>query len=196
MLANDTDVDGATLTAGSLTQPAAGTGTVVLNADGSFTYTPPSAAFTGPATFTYRAFDGTATSNLATVTINVAAVGYGFVNVKNLPPPTGTTFKPSKYGTLVEFKWQFTKNGAVVASSDAQPSVTITGPGGYNQTFTPANCGAFGFAFTYNSSYKKWEFDWKPKNAAVGTYSVVVRSGKTGQNFPSTGGFPVVFRSY
>jgi hypothetical protein len=156
----------------------------------------PAANQSGSATVTVTVTDTGGLTATDTFVLTVNAVGYGFVNVKNLPPPSGTTFKPSKYGTLVDFKWQFTKNGAVVASSDAQPSVTITGPGGYNQTFTPANCGAFGFRFTYNSSYKKWEFDWKPKNAAVGTYSVVVRSGKTGQNFPSTGGFPVVFRSY
>jgi len=41
----------------------------------------------------------------------------------------------------------------------------------------------------------KWDFDWRPKNAAVGTYYVIVRSGKTGQRFPETGpGFPVVFK--
>ncbi|MGD9902030.1 MAG: Ig-like domain-containing protein [Vicinamibacterales bacterium] len=193
VLANDSDVDSGGLTAGALTQPAEGKGTVVLNPDGSFVYTPP-ASFAGTATFTYRASDGLLSSNVATVTITVNAVGYGFVNVKNLPPAPGVTFKPSKYGTLVQFLWQFTKNGTVVASSDAQPSVTITGPGGYNQTFTPANCGAFGFTFTYNAYYKKWEFNWKPKNAAVGTYYVVVRTGKTGQNFPASGGFPVVFK--
>ncbi len=156
----------------------------------------PAANQSGSATITVTTTDAGGLSATDTFVLTVNAVGYGLVNVKNLPPPAGTTFKPSKYGTLVEFKWQFTRNGALVASADAQPSVTITGPGGYNQTFTPANCGAFGFSFTYNSSYKKWEFDWKPKNAAVGTYSVVVRSGKTGQNFPVSGGYPVVFRSY
>ena len=202
VLGNDTDADGndvpppPALTAGSLTQPASGKGTVALNANGSFTYTPP-ASFTGVATFTYKANDGTASSlNAATVTITVNAVGYELVNVKNLPPAAGVKFKPSIFGTLVEFKWQFSKLGSVVASSDAQPSVTITGPNGYNLTFTPANCGPFGFTFEYNSSAKKWEFNWKPKNAALGTYYVVVRSGKTGQSFPATGGFPVVFSNY
>lgn len=189
VLGNDSDVESA-VSAVLGTGPA--NGTLALKANGSFTYTP-SPAFSGTDTFTYRATDGAVSSALATVTIAVRPVGYGLVNVRNLPPATGTVFKPSKYGTLVDFKWKFTKNGSVVASSDAQPSVTITGPGSYNQTFTPANCGQFGFAFGYDSSAKTWSFDWKPKNAAVGTYSVVVRSGKTSQSFPATSGFPVVF---
>jgi hypothetical protein len=124
----------------------------------------------------------------------VSAVGYGFVNVKNLPPAAGVTFKPSKYGTLVDFEWKFTKNGTVVSSADAQPSVTITGPNGYSQTFTPANCGPAGIRFDYIASSKLWDFHWTPRNAAVGTYRVVVRAGKTGQTFPVGDGFPVVFK--
>ena len=57
VLANDTDVDGATLTAVLVTGPAHGT--LALNADGSFTYTP-AANFNGADSFTYRANDGPA----------------------------------------------------------------------------------------------------------------------------------------
>jgi hypothetical protein len=46
---------------------------LVLNTDGSFTYTPQQ-DFNGVDTFTYRASDGVAQSNIATVTFNVAAV--------------------------------------------------------------------------------------------------------------------------
>src|SRR5204863_4648071 len=45
-------------------------GTLTLNANGSFTFTP-TLNFNGPATFTYKANDGTADSNTATVTITV-----------------------------------------------------------------------------------------------------------------------------
>ena len=55
MLANDTDVDGNPLTAALVADPAHGT--LTLNADGSFTYTP-TANYNGPDTFTYRATDG------------------------------------------------------------------------------------------------------------------------------------------
>lgn len=70
VLANDTDLEGDTLTATDASDPAGGT--VVLNPDGSFTYTP-DAGFTGPDSFTYKASDGTAKSGAATVTITVSA---------------------------------------------------------------------------------------------------------------------------
>jgi hypothetical protein len=73
VLGNDTDVDGNPLTAVLGTGPTAAQGTLTLNANGSFTFVP-AANFNGPVTFTYRANDGTANSNLATVTITVAAV--------------------------------------------------------------------------------------------------------------------------
>ena len=68
VLANDTDFDPANLTAVVVTEPA--NGTLVLNADGSFTYSP-DADFFGTDTFTYKANDGELDSNIATVTITV-----------------------------------------------------------------------------------------------------------------------------
>ena len=46
---------------------------MALAADGSFTYTP-NANFNGTDSFTYTASDGTAASNVATVTITVTGV--------------------------------------------------------------------------------------------------------------------------
>jgi VCBS repeat-containing protein len=71
LLANDTDVDGPSLIAVRVTGPSHGT--LTLNANGSFVYTP-AANYNGPDSFTYRASDGLLTSNLATVTIDVAAL--------------------------------------------------------------------------------------------------------------------------
>jgi hypothetical protein len=68
VLANDTDADGDALTAGMPTEPA--NGTLVLNADGSFTYTP-DAGFSGNDTFTYMAHDPDGGMDTATVTITV-----------------------------------------------------------------------------------------------------------------------------
>ena len=62
VLANDTDADGDPLTAVVVTGPAHGT--LTLNANGSFTYTP-AANYNGADRFTYRANDGTANSNNA-----------------------------------------------------------------------------------------------------------------------------------
>ena len=68
MLANDQDSTGGTLTATEVT-PAVH-GTVVLNSNGSFTYTP-NTGYAGPDSFSYQASDGTLVSNVATVFLAV-----------------------------------------------------------------------------------------------------------------------------
>jgi VCBS repeat-containing protein len=68
VLDNDTDGDGDTLTAVLDTTPSHGS--LSLNANGSFTYTP-DPGFEGNDTFTYHADDGINISNAATVTITV-----------------------------------------------------------------------------------------------------------------------------
>jgi len=68
VLVNDSG-PGGTLTA-VLVAPAT-SGTVVLNSDGSFTYTPVT-GFSGVANFQYRAVQGSSQSNIATVTLNIS----------------------------------------------------------------------------------------------------------------------------
>jgi Ca2+-binding RTX toxin-like protein len=70
VLKNDSDLDGDSLSAMLVTKPAKGT--LSLQSDGSFTYTPPK-QFTGTVSFTYKASDGETTSPATTVTINVGA---------------------------------------------------------------------------------------------------------------------------
>jgi hypothetical protein len=70
VLANDSDADGDPLTAVLVASPAHGA--VVLGADGGFSYTP-AAGYSGADSFTYRASDGEADSNVATVTLTIAA---------------------------------------------------------------------------------------------------------------------------
>ncbi len=71
VLANDSDVDGDALTPVIATGPAHGA--VVVNADGTFTYTP-DADFNGTDSFTYRVSDGTDDSDIARVTVLVQPV--------------------------------------------------------------------------------------------------------------------------
>src|SRR5439155_554494 len=70
-LGNDSDVDGDALTAVLVSGPAHGT--LTLNANGSFTYSP-AANYNGSDRFTYKANDGQALSNLATVSLTVTPV--------------------------------------------------------------------------------------------------------------------------
>jgi hypothetical protein len=83
VLENDSDADGDALTAVLVSGPS--NGTLSLNSDGSFVYTPNSP---GPGTdsFTYKANDGNADSNVATVTLNV-------------PPPSTPTPTPQPTAT-------------------------------------------------------------------------------------------------
>ena len=73
VLANDTDVDGDSLTASVLTGPAHGT--LSLDVDGSFIYTPDS-GYSGPDGFTYTASDGQGGTANADVLITVNPVNY------------------------------------------------------------------------------------------------------------------------
>src|SRR5207249_611980 len=70
-LANDTDIDSPVLTAVVVTGPSHGA--LTLNANGSFTYTP-AANFNGADSFTYKANDGQADSNVATVALTISPV--------------------------------------------------------------------------------------------------------------------------
>src|SRR5439155_43591 len=68
VLTNDIAGSGSNLTAVLVTGPTPGS--LALNANGSFTYTPP-ATFVGTNTFTYRANDGLSNSGIATVIMSV-----------------------------------------------------------------------------------------------------------------------------
>ena len=190
VLGNDTDVDSPSLTAELVTGPTHGT--LALNANGSFTYTP-AAGFFGADAFTYRArdVDPTRGSNVVTVSLTVNAL-YGFVNVQNLPPGPNKTFKR---GTTATLKWRFTIGGVVVDSNNAQVSVAITAPGGSVFTFTPQAPGSSSFTQPTANQWT-WEFNWLTvfppghpqagQALPAGDYLVRVTSGLTGQTFPAT----------
>ena len=71
VLANDSDVDGDALTAILVSDVTHGA--LVLNADGSFTYTP-ATDYNGADSFTYKANDGGLDSAVATVSLTVNPV--------------------------------------------------------------------------------------------------------------------------
>ena len=99
VLANDWDPDGDALSVVAHTQPVDGdgnsAGTVVVNEDGSFTYTPES-DFYGDATFEYTVTDGNGEYDTATVTIAVAPVVDAVIDVK---PGNGHEIDPVNLGS-------------------------------------------------------------------------------------------------
>jgi VCBS repeat-containing protein/YD repeat-containing protein len=84
VLANDTDADGDTLTASLVSGPSHGS--LTLNSDGSFSYTPDS-GFVGTDTFEYAASDGVASSN-ATVTLTTQYSVLSAVDETKVPVDT------------------------------------------------------------------------------------------------------------
>ena len=94
-------------------------GTVSLNPDGTFVYTP-IAGYAGSDTFTYNGNGGT--TNTATVTLNVASTGLGFA-------PTAAA---DAYTSMVSTKFSTSRPGVLANDSD---------PTGYPLTATSATTG-------------------------------------------------------
>src|SRR5262249_28789083 len=129
VLTNDTDAESAALTAQPMSSPAHGS--LTLNSDGSFTYTP-AANFAGADSFTYRASDGVNPSTTATVVITVvptacvprpqvqaspsAGGGKLLVHVEATPLSTlqNNPFQALRFGTFQNAK--VTLNGQAIAS--------------------------------------------------------------------------------
>ncbi|MFN8219808.1 MAG: Ig-like domain-containing protein [Fimbriimonadales bacterium] len=129
VLANDTDIDGGALSAVLVTDVAHGT--LTLNSDGSFDYTP-APNFHGDDTFTYKANDGTADSNVATVTITV---------VQTNQPPVATnvnTSTPEDTAKLITLTATDPDNDPLTYSIVSGPSFGTLGTVSGNQvTYTP-----------------------------------------------------------
>ena len=128
VLANDSDSDaGTTLSAQLVTPPASGA--LVLQADGSYTFTPP-ANGSGIFTFTYRAFDGQALSNLATVTLTVSPVNDAPVAVNdayNVTEDVTLTRPQRQQGVLAnDTDVEGTTLGAVLVSGPTHGQLTLS----------------------------------------------------------------------
>lgn len=148
VLANDSDVEGP-LTAVLTTGPA--NGTLTLNGDGSFTYTP-NANFNGTDSFTYQASDGSAMSAPATVTISVAAVNDAPVAANDAYGTNqNTTLNVAAPGVLSnDSDPESAPLTAVLVSSTASGTLTFNANGSF--TYTP-NAGFTGTdSFTYRAS--------------------------------------------
>ncbi len=146
VLGNDTDVEGDPLTAVLDTNPA--NGTLTLNADGSFTYTP-NADFNGADSFTYRANDGLADSNVATVTITVNAVNDAPVAVDDAyTTDEDTTLNVAAPGVLGNDS-DVDGDGltAVLDTNPANGTLTLNADGSFSYVPTPGFSGSDWFTY-------------------------------------------------
>jgi hypothetical protein len=171
LLGNDTDAEGDALTGSIVTQPT--NGTLSLGASGSFTYTP-TPGFAGVDSFTYRAYDGTAYSAPATVSITVAAADVPAPVVLHAP-----VAKPDSYATNAGTVLRIAAAGVLANDTDSQGhaltaslvvqptrgTLSFVGDGSF--VYAPAAGFAGIDSFTYRAS------DGTAESAAM-TVSIVV----------------------
>lgn len=119
VLGNDSDAQSDALTASVVTPPSSGS--LTLNPNGSFTYTPAS-GFSGNVTFTYKANDGAVDSSPGTVTINVQPPKTlsGTVTLEQLDSSAGPA------GETIEIRL---KNAGVTVNTF---TTTLNASGGYS----------------------------------------------------------------
>ena len=138
---NDTDPDGDSLTFGNASDPA--NGSVTLNPDGSYTYTP-DANFCGADSFTYDASDGSVADS-GTVTIAVACA--------NDAPVAGdgsaTTAEDTPYsGAVVSTDVDGGAPSYAVVSGPAHGTLVLNGDGTYVYSPNPNYNGPDSFTFS------------------------------------------------
>ncbi len=146
---NDSDADADPLTTAVVTGPAHGV--LSLSVNGSFTYTP-AANFSGIDGFSYKVSDGQVDSNVATVTINVAAVN-------DAPVAVADSFAATEDSPLSVAAPGFLSNDSDVDSATLVPTLvrsvlhgTVTlNPNGSFQYVPVANYSGVD-SFTYSVS--------------------------------------------
>jgi large repetitive protein len=150
VLTNDTDVDSANLSAVLI----AGVqhGTLTLNANGSFVYTP-AVNFNGSDSFTYKASDGIADSNVATVSITVNSVNdapVAFDDSYNTDQNTPLTITAAQSVLSNDTDIENDSLTAVLISGVAHGTLTLNANGSF--TYTPTNNYVGPDSFTYRAN--------------------------------------------
>jgi VCBS repeat-containing protein len=153
VLGNDSDPEGAPITAVLATNPSKGN--VTLNSNGSFSYTP-NANANGADSFTYRANDGSANSAPATVSINIAAVN---------DPPVGNA---DSYGTSAGTTLVIGSPGVLGNDTDADgnslTAVQVAAPTNGSLTLNANG----GFSYTPNAGFSGTDsFTYRPNDGTV-----------------------------
>ena len=146
VLANDSDLDGDTVSLDLVTMPT--NGTAVVNPDGTVTYTP-NANYTGADSFTYRVSDGHGGTATGTVTVTV--------NNVNDPPTANadaaTTAEDTTAVIAVLDNDSDPDGDALTVSGVTQPAhgAAVVNPDG-TVTYTPAANYSGADSFTYTIS--------------------------------------------
>ncbi|WP_460242372.1 tandem-95 repeat protein, partial [Aurantivibrio infirmus] len=152
VLANDSDIDGDSLTVNTAPVTDVANGTLTLNADGTFTYVP-NANFNGTDSFVYEASDGNGGTAQATVTITVNAVNDAPVAIDDAASTSEDTVLNSVVDldnndldvdgdalTVVAGTFATTQGGSITIASDGSytytPALNFTGDDTVDYTVT------------------------------------------------------------
>jgi Ca2+-binding RTX toxin-like protein len=198
VLGNDADPDQDTLLVTGHSQPAHGT--VTVNPDGSFTYTP-EAGFGGTDSFTYAVSDGDlSATGTVTITLNtppaVEIIGLPAATAEGLSLSADSSVTDPDPGSGFTYAWTVLKDG--------QPFATGNGPA---ISFTPDDNGTYavtlavtdGFGATGSDTETVTVSNLAPtakvtRSAVAGPFGIDVTVGWTGVTDPSTADTAAGFR--
>jgi VCBS repeat-containing protein len=171
VLANDTDVDGPTMTAVLVSGPA-NASVFALNANGSWTYTHDGSE-TVTDSLTYQAFDGAALSNVATVSITITPVNDAPVAVNDGPygVAEGGTFTLPAPGVLFN---------DTDAENDSLTAILVSGPANA-ANFTLNGDGSFSYEHD-GSETTSDSFSYKANDGSLDSNVATVTISITGVN--------------
>lgn len=168
VLQNDTDPEGSTITALLVANPSHGS--LTLNADGSFTYTPTS-GYTGTDAFGYKPNDGNSNGSTVTVSINVTS------GTNSAPTAGNDSYSVNEDATLESFSWNSLLNNDSDPNGDALTSVLVDTPAHGTLQFNAD--GTFLYVPTANYSGSD-QFTYKAYDgslqSALATVSITVSS--------------------
>ncbi len=166
VLNNDSDIDGDPLRAFLMTGPLHGV--LSLNTNGSFNYVPAS-NYNGSDSFTYRAFDGSANSSVATVNITIGGLNDPPVAVNdNYSTVEDTTLNVVASGILTnDADIDGNSLTAILVSSVTHGTVSLSANGGFSYTPTANYNGPDSFTYVANDGIT---------NSAIATVTINVIS--------------------
>jgi VCBS repeat-containing protein len=154
VLANDTDNNGQSLAASLATNGGPQHGTLTLNADGSFTYTP-DAGFAGTDSFTYVASDSLSAGTPTKVTLTVGAQAPAAAAESYSAAGDATTFVGAAHGVLAN---DIDNNGLTLTAALVQNggprhgTLTLNADGSFTYTPTQGYVGSDSFTYVASDS--------------------------------------------
>lgn len=160
--ANDANGNNLTFAAGTT---AAAHGTVVINSDGSYVYTPTN-GYVGPDSFSFTANDGTANSTNTIVNVNVTAAN----TAPTVTTGTGTTTVGTNFTGSLSPLGTDPENNMLTYSAVTQPAhgtLALNPDGTFTYTPTAGFSGSDSFTFRANDG---------TLNSNVGTFNLTVNA--------------------